>query len=83
MRFSARFALAGVASLLASGVNAQDWTQRAWDVIVVGAGPAGMIGMFISSIKIIAKFSAIYIDISLCCSSAVVLQRRECDVMVG
>lgn len=36
---------------LVSSVFADDWTTKQWDVIVVGAGPAGIIGTSLQSLK--------------------------------
>lgn len=32
------------AAIVAGVVNGQDWLSQTWDVIIVGAGPAGIIG---------------------------------------
>ena len=43
-----KFALPVVAALATGvkGVYSGDWTSEKWDIIVVGAGPAGIIGEF-------------------------------------
>ena len=40
---------------------AADWTTKIYDVIVVGAGPAGIIGILICNFPIVVKFNGFII----------------------
>lgn len=44
MRWLIRFVPAFIVAAGVRGFSAENWTEQEWDVIVVGAGPAGIIG---------------------------------------